>query len=117
MSSSPLRNVLRVDVPSWLFEGEFHEDTQYYVEAFYIVAHCNDGAYVHEVTFPDDLEGAERLARRVEEKGFINLKHWGFHEFFSLSLEERLMNEAHHEDLHRKGYGHLSNGVFSGGHA
>lgn len=111
------RKVLDVVVNDWVHEGEYHEDTQYFDRTFAVTAHCDDGTYVHECAFLNDPAEANRLADRVQARGVINLKHWGFHEFFSLSLEERLNEEAYHEDMHRRGYGHLSNGVYSEGHA
>jgi hypothetical protein len=118
MPYSNVREVKDVQVTDWVFEGEFHEDTQYFDTVYYVVAEDDAGErWVHEVAFPNDPQGAARLASRVLFAGKLNLKHWGFHEFFSLTLEQRLGEEAYHEDMHRRGYGHLSNGVFAGGHA
>jgi hypothetical protein len=118
MSYSNLRQVKDVMVSDWMIEGEFHEDTQYYNFLYYVVVEDDAGErWVHHVIFQNDLNGAEALATKVKECGVINLKHWGFHEFFSLSLEERLNQEAAHEDMHRRGHGEYSTGIYSGGHA
>lgn len=110
------RKVTEVSTGDWVSEGEFHIDCQYYDTAYFIIAHCEDGKYVHEHNFVNDAEAAYAFADRVAERGVIDLAYWGFHEFFSLSLEERFAEEAHHEDLHRRGLGHLSNGCYSEGH-
>ena len=111
-----MRKVLNVTIGDWITEGEWHEDMQYHDTQYFIIAECADGKYVHEFYFLNNPEGAERFAQRVEDRGYIDLVYWGFHEFFSLSLEERLIAEAYHEGLYRGGYGHLSNGCYSGGH-
>ena len=110
------RTVTDVVVNDWVHEGEWVEDTQYFDRTFAVTAHCEDGIYVHENAFMNDPAEANRLADRVQARGVINLKHWGFHEFFSLTLEQRLSEEAYHEELHRSGCSQYSNGVFSGGH-
>jgi len=110
------RKVNDVTVGDWVSEGEYHEDTQYFDTTYAVTAHCDDGIYVHECAFLNNPAGANALADRVEAHGVINLKHWGFHEFFSLTLEQRLNEEAYHEELHRSGCSQYSNGVFSGGH-
>ena len=116
-ATKALLSVVDVEVPSWLYEGEWVEDRHLMKEVFYVLAHCSDDhAYVHEVSFVNDAEAAERLAARVKERGVIDLAHWGFHEFFSLTLEQRWTQEAYHENLHRTGRGDESNGWFSGGH-
>ena len=114
--NSGLRKVNRTDIGDWVSLGEFHEDTQYHNTTYSIIAHCEDGIYVHEIAFLNDPEGAERLRQRVEDYGYIDLAHWGFHEFWSLTLEERFAEEAWHENLHRNNMGHRSNGIFSEGH-
>lgn len=113
---SDTRNVIATELGTWEVKGEWCEDHYIYHMQYFVIAHCEDGKYVHEFTFVDDGEAAERLRLRVEERGVIDLRHWGFHEFFSLTLEEKFAEEAYHEDLHRRGYGHLSNGCFSDGH-
>lgn len=113
-----LLDVVSAYVVSWLYEGEWMEDTQRIDERFFVVAQCGDGGtYVHEVTFFNDPKGADRLAKRVEERGIVDMQHWGFHEYFSLTLEQRWEQESYHENLHRHGRGHESNGWFSAGHA
>lgn len=116
--------VKNVRVVDWEVEGEYHEDTYYPTIVYYVVAEIAGGVVQHGRRYEamvsihsfTDPERAEALARRVEAAGRINPDHWYIHDFFSLSLEARLNEEAHHEELHRKGYGHLSNGVFSSGH-
>ena len=110
MPYSNIRKVESVETVEWVVEGEYHEDTQYFVNQYYVIANCEGGErYVHEVVFanPDDLEDTHaRLARfidRVEERGVINLKHWGFHDYFSLTLEEKMNAEAEMEDHARHG--------------
>jgi hypothetical protein len=110
------RTVTDVTIGDWEHEGEFREDTQYYDTTYAIIAHTPDGKFVHENAFMNDPDGAERFSRRVAERGVINLAHWGFHEFWSLTMEERFEAEAYHENLHRHGMGDYSHGVFSGGH-
>lgn len=102
-----IRNVASVSTGSW--------DTESGMRYYAIVVCDTMERFVHEVIFdcPDRLA---RFCQRVETRGFINLRYWGFHEFFSLTLEQRLNEEAYHEDLHRRGYSYLSNGVYSGGH-
>jgi hypothetical protein len=117
MPYSNIRKVNDVTIGDWVHEGEWIEDTRYDDITYAVTAHTDDGIWVHENAFMNDEAGAKRLAARVEARGVICLKHWGFHEFFSLTLEQRLNEESYHEDMHRKGFGHLSNGVFSGGHA
>ena len=122
MPYSNIRKVVDVEVPSWTEEGEYHEDTQYYIDYIYVVATCDTGEkFVHEVVFSNETyskeagDRANRLADRVMERGYINLKHWGFHEYFSLTLEQKLNQEAIYEDMHRKGYGHEVTSPFWGG--
>jgi hypothetical protein len=121
--------VANVQIVDWQFQGEWCEDHYKVVTSYMVLAELKvpyrgeDGeepfairALVHDIGFPDDLEGAKRLAARVEKAGVIDNKYWFFHEFFSRTLEQRLNEEAYHEDMHRKGHGHLSKGVFSTGH-
>jgi len=112
--------VLSVYLTDWVIKGEFHEDTQYYDTIWFVMVDLNDGRTLcHEVSFRDDMEAAQRLAQRVEAAGTINEDHWYFHDFFSRSLESRLMVEAGYEDLARKGLSHMSdnNPWYSEGHA
>ena len=83
-----MRKVLNVTIGDWITEGEWHEDMQYHDTQYFIIAECADGKYVHEFYFLNNPEGAERFAQRVEDRGYIDLVYWGFHEFFSLSLED-----------------------------
>ena len=110
MPYSNTRKVIDVEVVSWTVEGEYHEDTQYYIDQFFVIANCEGGErYVHEVVFFDehDLSNAharvDQFIQRVEARGVINLKHWGFHEYFSLSLEQKMNAEAEMEDHARHG--------------
>ena len=128
-----------VQVVSWDHEGAWVEDHQSIIRCYMVLVKVEGGyrgddgdwdwgyeGLVHDVYFPDgDLDGnvdldapdkAEALAIRIRNAGVINSEHFHIHDFFSLSLEQRLNEEAHHEDLHRRGHGHLSNGVFSSGH-
>jgi hypothetical protein len=122
--------VANVQVVSWQVEGMWCEDHYKPYNIFMVVAEIEGGykgfsALVHEVRFPelrgDDWQPeaearAEALAARIARVGLIDDSHWCVDEFFSLSLEQRLNEEAYHEDMHRKGHGHLSKGVFSTGH-
>lgn len=124
-----------VQVVDWESEGHFQEGSFLPAVTFYVLAHLVNGevlvhhlAYVNsyeqddhgfyypERTVEETRELAEAFAERVRERGDIDPRHWYEHSFFSRDLEERLEEEAYHEELHRRGYGHLSNGAFSGGH-
>jgi len=126
MPYNNIREVANVQVLDWEVEGTFHVDTYYQAFDYYVVVEDVSGErWVHEVVFsgrpelvetPEDCylsrgsvyeaqEAAAKLAKRVENSGYINLAHWGFHEYFSLSLEQRLNQEAEYEDMHRRGHG------------
>ena len=111
MPYSNTRKVISVETIEWVVEGEYVEDTQYLVNLYYILANCEGGErYVHEVVFsdPDDLQAAlakvERFVNRVEARGVINLAHWGFHEYFSLTLEQKWDAEFRIEQAAQKGH-------------
>lgn len=121
-------NVTSVYIRDWVVEGEFHEDTQYFDTILFVCAELEDGrTLVHNVSFNDSgtalrwsqdgVEEAERLASRVEARGWIDEDHWYFHEFFSRTLQDRLNIEAQYEDYARKGIEAPSNVWFEGGHA
>ena len=112
-----LRTVLSMEMGDWAHRGEWMEDHYTTDMTYAVIAVCEDGRYVHENAFLNDPDGAEALRQRVAERGVIDLAHWGFHEFWSATLEERFDAEAYHENLHRNNMGHYSNGVYSGGHA
>jgi len=118
MPYSNIRKVKDVMLADWVVEGEFHEDTQYYDTIYYVIAEDELGErWVHRCKFlNEDVEYATRLLDRVKARGVIDLLHWEFDEFFSLTLEQRLTEEAFHEDMHRRGHGEYSKGVFSSGH-
>lgn len=105
-----------VHVYPWVLEsGEWMEDTFRHNVQNFVVAQVvtEDGSFlrlVHENAFPNDEEAAERLARRVAERGVINSNHWCHHGFISMSLEESLAEEAVAEDYARRGYAHEYNG-------
>ena len=107
---NPYSNIRRiksvVSVMEWEVEGEWNIDHMIPHFINYIVAEDDNGEkWVHENAFPDDREAAIRLAKQVEESGFINIKHWGFHEYFSLSYEERMQYECQmEEDEHEREY-------------
>ena len=75
-----LRTVTSVSVRDWEELGEFHIDCQYYNTSHLVVVECIDGTYIHECPFVNNPQGAYKLSQRVEERGFIDLAHWGSHE-------------------------------------
>lgn len=136
-SNKGFRKVVNASVVEWEIEGQYLIDCYYPSTNYYVLVEDDQGeVWVHEHVFNDSaelvedgqgdcfvarswgegLKEANRLADRVNSWGIINLDHWGYHDFFSLSLEERLHEEWIHENMHRKGHGDLSKGVFSGGH-
>jgi hypothetical protein len=117
-------NVKDVQVLDWEVDGTFHVDCYYQAFDYYVVVEDTNGdRWVHEVVFdgrpelvetPEDCylsrgnmdaakEAATTLAFRVATRGFINLSHWDFHEFFSLTLEERMDQEYEREQMERYG--------------
>ena len=136
MPYSNTRKVANVQVLDWEVEGTFHVDTYYQAFDYYVVVEDDCGErWVHEVVFsgrpelvetPEDCylsrgsvyeaqEEANKLAARVEARGNINLKHWGFHEYFSLSLEQKLNQEAEYEEMYRQGHGENVPNTYWGG--
>ena len=100
MPYSNIRKVYNVTIYDWVVAGEIHEDTQYMDTIYYVVAEDDHGErWVHECTFTNDQDAAVRLAQMVDSWGLINLSHWGFHDFFSLSLEERLAQQYEDERM------------------
>jgi hypothetical protein len=110
MPYSNTRKVVDIETLEWVVEGEYHEDTQYFVNQYYVLAVCEGGErYVHEQVFFNELDlgqakaDLQRFVERVEARGYINLKHWSFHEYFSLTLEQKWDVEAEMEDHARHG--------------
>ena len=108
MPYSEIRRIKEVvSVVEWEIEGDFHIDQDYPVFINYVIAEDDNGEkWVHERNFPNDSKAAKRLADRVQNAGFISLKHWGFHEYFSLSFEERMNHEAELEALEEERMNH-----------
>lgn len=103
----PYSNIRRiksvVSVIEWEVNGDFHIDQYYPSFINYVIAEDDNGEkWVHENAFPNDSKAANRLAEQVQDAGFINIKHWGFHEYFSLSYEERMEYEAEMEQDERE---------------
>lgn len=111
-------NVIAAYLVNWVVRGEFHVDTQYYDTIWFVMVELADGRHLcHNVSF-NIKEEAQTLASRVESRGVIDEQYWYEHEFFSKTLEERLTEEAHHENLFHTGRGEESNSRwFSAGHA
>lgn len=101
---SNIRKVLKVTyVLEWEVEGEWFIDHMIPSFINYVIAEDDNGEkWVHQNVFPNDSESAQKLCKRVNEAGFINLKYWGFHEFFSLSYEERMQAECEREEEERE---------------
>ena len=105
MPYSNIRKVDYAELIEWEVAGEFHIDQYYPSFDYYILVEDDTGdRWVHEVVFHDEKESAQALATRIEYSGFINLTHWGFHDYFSLSLEQKLNAEAGMEALARNGH-------------
>ena len=87
---NPYSNIRKVHkctfVVEWEVEGEYHIDQYYPAFVNYVIAEDENGEkWVHENAFPNDYKAAQRLAKRGNEAAFNCIKHWGYHEYFSLS--------------------------------
>lgn len=110
--------VQNVYIRDWVVQGEFIEDTQYFDTIYFVMVDLEDGRTLcHNRSFANELHCASSLAQRVEAFGFINEDHWYEHEFFSLSLEERLSVDAVYEDAARNNVELPYSCWFSEGHA
>lgn len=112
-----------VQVFDWVLEtGQYVNEDTYRNDVQNLVAvevEAADGSavrLVHTHTFLNDPKGAERMARRVEERGFIDSNHWGHHGYLSLSMEERAHEEWVAEQHARMGISDQYNGPCAGGH-
>ena len=115
MPYNNIREVKDIQVIEWEVEGTFHIDTYYSAFNYYILVEDTSGErWVHEHVFANS-DKAANFARKVENSGYINLTHWGFHEYFSLSLEQKLNQEAEYEDMHRRGCGDQVPDTYWGG--